>query len=109
MHQIKESEARPPNPIRRDALMPSLPAVEPKKIHVIDKRCHHLSSNAGPTRAAFFVMIRIAWGGAGGVSPVSQLAGIVSLFFIAAAFLTSCNNPQPTQGFTNLSVLQAKD
>ncbi|PDQ18978.1 hypothetical protein CN311_21970 [Mesorhizobium sanjuanii] len=29
---------------------------------------------------------------------MSQLSGIVSLFLIAAAFLTSCDNQQPQQG-----------
>jgi len=36
---------------------------------------------------------------------LSQLSGIVSLFFIAAAFLSSCNQSQPTQGSGDLSVL----
>jgi hypothetical protein len=40
---------------------------------------------------------------------LTQLSGIVSLFFIAAAFLTSCNQPQPTQGHTNLSVVQTHE
>lgn len=36
---------------------------------------------------------------------MSQLSGIVSLIFIAAAFLTSCN-PQPSQGSMPMSSLQ---
>ncbi|MCV3241513.1 hypothetical protein [Mesorhizobium sp. ZC-5] len=40
---------------------------------------------------------------------MSQFAAIVSLFFIAAAFLTSCNNPQPTQGSIDLSVIQERE
>jgi hypothetical protein len=39
---------------------------------------------------------------------MSQLSGIVSLFFIAAAFLTSCDNPEP-QGYSNISIMQAHD
>ncbi|MDX8436566.1 MULTISPECIES: hypothetical protein [Mesorhizobium] len=38
---------------------------------------------------------------------MSQLSGIVSLFLIAAAFLTSCDNQQPQQGAAQLSTLQA--
>jgi hypothetical protein len=37
---------------------------------------------------------------------LSQLSGIVSLIFIAAAFLTSCNPLQPSQGTHALSVLE---
>jgi len=38
---------------------------------------------------------------------MSQLSGIVSLFLIAAAFLTSCDNQKPQQGAMQLSTLQA--
>lgn len=37
---------------------------------------------------------------------MSQLSGIVSLFLIAAAFLTSCDTQKPQQGSTELSTLQ---
>jgi len=37
---------------------------------------------------------------------MSQLSGIVSLFLIAAAFLTSCDNQQPAQGSSPLATLQ---
>ncbi|WP_157357755.1 hypothetical protein [Mesorhizobium metallidurans] len=37
---------------------------------------------------------------------MSQLSGIVSLFLIAAAFLTSCDNQQPQQGSSPLPALQ---
>jgi hypothetical protein len=37
---------------------------------------------------------------------LSQLGGIVSLFFIAAAFLTSCNPLQPSQESHTLSVVE---
>jgi hypothetical protein len=37
---------------------------------------------------------------------LSQLSGIVSLFFIAAAFLTSCNPLQPRQESHTLSALE---
>lgn len=36
---------------------------------------------------------------------MSQLSGIVSLIFIVAAFVTSCD-PQPTQGSMPISGLQ---
>jgi hypothetical protein len=36
---------------------------------------------------------------------MSQLSGIVSLFLIAAAFITSCDNQQPSQGSSPLPVL----
>jgi hypothetical protein len=39
---------------------------------------------------------------------MSQLSGIVSLFLIAAAFLTSCDTQQPQQGTVELSTLQAE-
>ncbi|WP_280952452.1 MULTISPECIES: hypothetical protein [unclassified Mesorhizobium] len=38
---------------------------------------------------------------------MSQLSGIVSLFLIAAAFLTSCDDQKPQQGSVELSTLQA--
>ena len=38
---------------------------------------------------------------------MSQLSGIVSLFLIAAAFLTSCESQKPQQGAMQLSTLQA--
>jgi hypothetical protein len=38
---------------------------------------------------------------------MSQLSGIVSLFLIAAAFLTSCDGQQqPSQGLSPLPALQ---
>ncbi|ESW91360.1 hypothetical protein [Mesorhizobium sp. LSJC280B00] len=37
---------------------------------------------------------------------MSQLSGIVSLFLIAAAFLTSCDNQQPPQGSSPLPAVQ---
>jgi hypothetical protein len=40
---------------------------------------------------------------------MAQLSGIVSLFFIAAAFLTSCNQPQQPQGSAYVSVLRTAD
>lgn len=41
---------------------------------------------------------------------MSQLfAGIASLIFIAAAFLTSCNDPQPKQGSIDLSVIMERE
>jgi len=40
---------------------------------------------------------------------MSELSGIVSLFLIAAAFLTSCDNQQPQQGATQLSTLNAAE
>jgi hypothetical protein len=39
---------------------------------------------------------------------MSQLGGIVSLFFIAAAFLTSCN-PPPQQGYMPMPSLQLQE
>jgi hypothetical protein len=36
---------------------------------------------------------------------MSQLSGIVSLFLIAAAFLTSCDSQKPQQGSMELSPL----
>jgi len=39
---------------------------------------------------------------------MSQLGGIVSLIFIAAAFLTSCN-PEPPQGQMPMPSLQFQD
>jgi hypothetical protein len=36
---------------------------------------------------------------------MSQLSGIVSLFLIAAAFLTSCDNQQPPKAAAELSTL----
>jgi len=36
---------------------------------------------------------------------MSQLSGIVSLFLIAAAFLTSCDSQKPQQGSAELSAL----
>ncbi|WP_281058769.1 hypothetical protein [Mesorhizobium sp. M2A.F.Ca.ET.042.01.1.1] len=38
---------------------------------------------------------------------MSQLSGIVSLFLIAAAFLTSCDDQKPQQSSAELSTLQA--
>lgn len=37
---------------------------------------------------------------------MSQLSGIVSLFLIAAAFLTSCDGQKPQQSAVELSTLQ---
>ncbi|RWH80105.1 MAG: hypothetical protein EOQ86_19375 [Mesorhizobium sp.] len=59
-------------------------------------------------RAAFWFMLAAARGETGGVSPLSQLSGIVSLFLIAAAFLTSCDTQQPQQGTVELSTLAAE-
>lgn len=36
---------------------------------------------------------------------MSELSGIVSLFLIAAAFLTSCDNQNPPQGSSPLPAL----
>ncbi|WP_281405610.1 MULTISPECIES: hypothetical protein [unclassified Mesorhizobium] len=38
---------------------------------------------------------------------MSQLSGIVSLFLIAAAFLTSCDDRKSQQNSVELSTLQA--
>jgi len=38
---------------------------------------------------------------------MSQLSGIVSLFLIAAAFLTSCDDRKPQRSSVELSTLQA--
>lgn len=38
---------------------------------------------------------------------MSQLSGIVSLFLIAAAFLTSCDDQKPQQSSVELSTFQA--
>lgn len=40
---------------------------------------------------------------------MSQLSGIVSLFLIAAAFLTSCNNQKPPQGAVQVPALHANE
>jgi hypothetical protein len=40
---------------------------------------------------------------------MSQLSGIVSLFLIAAAFLTSCDPQQPQQGAVELSTLHVAE
>jgi hypothetical protein len=37
---------------------------------------------------------------------MSQLSGIVSLFLIAAAFMTSCDNQKPQQSSMELSALR---
>jgi hypothetical protein len=40
---------------------------------------------------------------------MSQLSGIVSLFLIAAAFLTSCDHQEPQQSSMELSTLHAAE
>lgn len=40
---------------------------------------------------------------------MSQLSGIVSLFLIATAFLTSCDSQQSPQGAMQLSTLRAAE
>ncbi|ESY24473.1 MULTISPECIES: hypothetical protein [unclassified Mesorhizobium] len=40
---------------------------------------------------------------------MSELSGIVSLFLIAAAFLTSCDTQQPPRAATQLSTLYAAE
>jgi hypothetical protein len=40
---------------------------------------------------------------------MSELSGIVSLFLIAAAFLTSCDNQQPPQSAVQLSTLRSAE
>lgn len=40
---------------------------------------------------------------------MSQLSGIVSLFLIAAAFLTSCDDQKPQQSSAELSTLNAAE
>ncbi|WP_281004804.1 hypothetical protein [Mesorhizobium hawassense] len=40
---------------------------------------------------------------------MSQLSGIVSLFLIAAAFLTSCDSQKPQQSSMELSPLYAAE
>lgn len=40
---------------------------------------------------------------------MSQLSGIVSLFLIAAAFLTSCDTQKPQQNSTELSPLRTAE
>lgn len=40
---------------------------------------------------------------------MSQLSGILSLFFIAAAFLTSCDSQPPPQGFSAVHLLQIEE
>lgn len=40
---------------------------------------------------------------------MSQLSGIVSLFLIAAAFLTSCDHQKPQQSSMELSTLHAAE
>ena len=53
-------------------------------------------SSAQPARFGYDAKAR---GETEGSFAMSQLAGIVSLFLIGAAFLTSCDSPQPpTQG-----------
>lgn len=40
---------------------------------------------------------------------MSQLSGIVSLFLIAAAFLTSCETQKPQQNSTELSTFRTAE
>lgn len=40
---------------------------------------------------------------------MSQLSGIVSLFLIAAAFLTSCDSQKPQQSSIELPALHSAD
>ena len=36
---------------------------------------------------------------------MTELSGILSLFFIAAAFLTSCNGQPPSQGVSQVRMI----
>jgi hypothetical protein len=49
-------------------------------------------------KGGFWFMCVAARGETEGSFAMSQLSGIVSLFLIAAAFLTSCDNQKPSQG-----------
>lgn len=49
----------------------------------------------------------VARGETEGSFAMSELSGIVSLFLIAAAFLTSCNNQQPSKSLELTAVVQA--
>mgnify|MGYP001063813126 FL=1 len=48
----------------------------------------------------------VARGETEGSFAMSELSGIVSLFLIAAAFLTSCNNQQPPKSLELTAVVQ---